>query len=425
MPGYRSLASNRDFTALWIGQTISELGSRVSTFVFPLLAFALTGSAFTAALTEAAYLVGLAATLLPAGALADRVHRRRVMRTSSAAGVLLYTSLVVAGMLHALTLPHLLVVAALTGAAAGLFSPAEMSALRAVVDERDLPTALSQNQARQHVASLVGGPLGGVLYSITRWLPFAVDAVTYAVSWFALGRIRTDLSAAPRTGPSRRIRTDIADGLRFIWSRPFFRVMACWGASANLVVNALFFTAILRLVQNGVAPWRIGIVEAVAGGCGIIGAVLAPWIIERVATGRLTVIIAWSFVPLLVPMVLWESPAVVATALGLGLLLNPSGNAGIQAYRIAVTPRDLIGRVQSASQFISIAVLPLAPILGGALLAGLGGPSAIAVLGALTAGVALIPTLSRTVRSVPRAAVWRTNITDPTPSDAVRPGAEA
>ena len=40
MTGYRQLARNHDFTALWVGQTVSELGSRVSMFVFPLIAYA-------------------------------------------------------------------------------------------------------------------------------------------------------------------------------------------------------------------------------------------------------------------------------------------------------------------------------------------------------------------------------------------------
>jgi MFS family permease len=407
MPGYRSLAGNRDFTALWIGQTISELGSQVSMFVFPLIAWAMTGSALIAALAEALHLLGLAATLLPAGVLADRVHRRRLMRASSGTGILLYSSLAVAGSQGVLTLPHLLVVALLTGAAAGLFAPAEISALRSVVSEEDLPTALSQNQARRHIATLVGGPLGGALYGLIRWLPFAADAISFALSWMLLGRIRTDLSAPERTGPRRRPRQDIADGLRFIWNNPLFRVLTCWSALTNLVVNALFVVAVLRLIQGGFAPWQIGLVETAAGTCGILGAIVAPWLIERFSTGRLTVVIAWSFLPLLLPLVLWNNPAVVAAALSFGLFLNPAGNAGIQAYRIAVTPGDLIGRVQSTTQFVAMSAMPLAPVIGGALLAGLGGPAAMVILGLLTAGVALIPTLSRTVRSVPRRAVWR------------------
>ena len=98
-----------------------------------------------------------------------------------------------------MTLPHLLLVAFASGAAAGVFAPTEMSAVRTVVPRDQLPTALSQNQARQHVAGLVGGPLGGALYAVAQWLPFAFDAVTYAVSWVLLGRLRTDLSPTPRS----------------------------------------------------------------------------------------------------------------------------------------------------------------------------------------------------------------------------------
>ena len=54
MTSFRSLAHNHDFTVLWVGQTISELGSRMSMFVFPLLAFQLTGSALAAAVAESA-----------------------------------------------------------------------------------------------------------------------------------------------------------------------------------------------------------------------------------------------------------------------------------------------------------------------------------------------------------------------------------
>jgi len=108
-----------------------------------------------------------------------------------------------------------------------------------------------------------------------------------------------------------------------------------------------------------------------------------------------------------VPLARWNHPAVVAAALGLGLLLNPAGNAGIGSYRVATTPDALQGRVQSTMQFVSMSTMPLSPVLAGVLLHGLGGTGAIAVLGGLTALVALIPTLSRSVRSVPRPDGWR------------------
>ncbi len=81
-----------------------------------------------------------------------------------------------------------------------------------------------------------------------------------------LGRIRADLRPprrhAGRAAPPAR---DIAEGLRFVWSRPFFRVLMVWSPLVNLVVNALFFVAILRLVEAGFPPVQIGLVETAAG----------------------------------------------------------------------------------------------------------------------------------------------------------------
>lgn len=419
MTSYRRLARNHDFTALWVGQTLSELGSRVSMFVFPLLAFALTGSTVMAAAAEALHLLGLVAMLLPAGVLADRVHRLRLMRAASGVGVLLYSSLVVAGLAGVLTVAHLLAVALLTGACAGLFAPAEMSAVRTVVPDEDMPTALSQQQARQHVAGLVGGPLGAAMYAVTRWAPFLFDAVTYAVSWVLLGRIRADLSAPYRDGPPKRPVQELGEGVRFLLSQPLLRVLLCWAPLANLAVNAVFFVAVLRLIESGVDPLSLGLVETAAGTCGILGAVVAPWLIDRFATGWLTVVVAWSFVPLMVPLIFWEHPAVVALALSVGIFLNPAGNAGIGAYRVAVTPRELLGRSQATMNFVSMSVMPLAPVLAGVLLSTLGGGGAVAALVVACALVALIPTLSSSVRTVPRPVVWQAELAARTPAPSV------
>ncbi len=405
-PPFRS----HDFTLLWVGQTVSELGSRMSMFVFPLLAWQLTHSTMAATVVEAAHLLGAAGALLPAGVLADRLDRRLIMRFTSGTGALLYGSLVAAGALGHLTMPHLVCVALLTGVGTGLFGPAEASAVRSVVPDEHLATALSQVQARQHVAGLLGAPVGGALYAVARWVPFAADAVSFAVSWVLLGRVRTNLSAGPAAGSRPRAAQEIREGVGFIMSRPFFRTLMTWSALVNLTVNALVFVALIRLIRAGFHPAEIGLVETAAGVAGILGALAAPRIIGRFATGRLTILIAWSLVPLVVPMVLWNHPAAVAASLAAGLFLNPAGNAGIGAYRMAVTPDRLQGRVASASQFLAMSAMPLAPVVGGALLAWLGGPAAIAALGLLTGAAALVLTLSRAVRSLPRPVVWRAEL---------------
>jgi MFS family permease len=400
----QSLRKHHDFTLLWIGQTASELGTRVSMFALPLVTFAVTGSAWAAALVQAAELAGLASMLLPAGVLADRVDRRRLLRSASALGALAYaaiTSIVVLG--HAGPVP-LAAAALCSGIAAGLFGPAELSAVRTVVPQPDLPAALSLNQGRQFVASLVGGPLGGLLYGVARSLPFAVDSASYLFSWILLGRLRADLSP-PTTSRGSAI-ADLREGVAYVGRHPLLRLLAGWAFLTNLSMNALFLIAVLRLITDGVNPVQIGLVETVAGACGVLGALLAPRLIARVPTGRLTIGTAWSVVPLVVPMALWGHPIVVATALGAVVLLNPAGNAGMQSYRAAVTPAELTGRVQAVVTFTSVLSLPLAPLLAGSLLEALDGRDAVLLAGALCALVALVPTLSPSVWRIPRPVDW-------------------
>jgi MFS family permease len=404
MTAYRDLARNRDYAALWTGEAISQLGSSVSMFAYPLVGYALTGSAVLAGLPMAAFLLGMVSALLPAGVIVDRTDRKKLMLAASGSGVLVYGSVGVAAGLGVLTIGHLIAAALLTGVAAGVFGPAETSAVRSVVAQDQLPTALSQNQARRHIAELVGGPLGAAMFSASKALPFVFDAVTFLISFVSLSRIRTDLSPLPR--PRRRVRADLAEGLRYVWGRPYFRTMMAFGALSNLAVNAVFFVAILRLVQEGVHPAAIGVIDMLAGVGGILGALAAPYVIDRLPTGRLTLAVAWSWVPLLVPLVFWSSPVLVGAMLMTGILLNPAGNAGTQSYRVAITPPELQGRVGSSMQFVGMSMMPAAPVLGGFLLQTYGGPAATIGLLVLVTVTALIPTLSVTVRGIPRPAEW-------------------
>jgi len=413
MTGYRELARNRDFTILWVGETISELGSTMSLFVFPLLGYHLTGSTAVAALLEGAGLLGMVAMMLPAGLLADRFDRRALMIAASATGAVLYGSLVLAGVLGALTVPHLAVVALLTGVAQGVFQPAQLAAIRTVVTTDELATAFSQNQARQHVASLLGGPLGGLLYAVRAWAPFAVDAISYAISCLTLSRIRTDLRPHPREGAPTRPVEQVKEGYRFIRHQPFFRTLMVWASLNNLVVNACFFVVMMRLVREGVQPARIGLVSTAAGIGGILGALAAPYVIDRLRTGVLTVVVGWMCVLPLVPLMWWSTTWAACASVFAILLMNPAGNAGIGAYRAAMTPDALQGRVGSALSFVTMGSLPLAPVLGGFLLGAFGGQAAIAAMVGASVLTALIPTFSRSMNSVPRPSEW--SATQPVP----------
>jgi len=409
---FRSLARNRDFTVLWIGTTISELGSGVSLIAFPFLTWATTHSTLATSVVGAAVAVGRLVTVLPAGHWADIYDRKLLMRLSAGSGTIALGSLSVAGLLGHVTLAHLIVAAVVVGGAEGLFSPAESSAVRTVVPAEELATAFSQNQARQHIAELVGGPLGGALYGFGRLVPFVADAVSYAVNFVMLGFLKTDLGHPQREddAPPQGMVAGVVEGWRFVFTDPIFRVLGIASPLMNLVINAIFFAAELRLIQDGFPAWQVGLAMAIVGVFGIVGSLAAPWIIDRLPTGWLMLLSVWSFVPLLVPMALWNSPWVLAAAASAGIFLNPAGNAGISAYRQATTSPEILGRVGSTMMFTSMSLHWGAPLLGGAALALLGGTQGMLLLALAMALVALVPTFSKAVRAVPRPQVWRAEL---------------
>ena len=422
MTGYRDLARNRDFTVLWAGETINELGSAVSLFAYPLLAYALTHSAYLTSIVEALFLLGMAGATLPGGVLADRVDRRLIMRTASGLAALMYAALAALTLTNHLVVGELAVGALLTGIAAGVYGPAQTSAIRSVVSNEELSTALAQDQARQHVGSLLGGPLGGALFAVSRGLPFLADAVSYLISTVTVSRIRTSLAAPARTRTTR-IRRDLAEGFAFAWRWRFFRVLISWSSLTNLVGNAIFFVALLRMIQTHQPPAAIGAVSTAAGIGGLVGAAIAPRLIEALPTGVLTLAVAWMCVLPVVPLIFWSSPWAVGSSLFFLLLINPSGNAGISAYRMAMTPNHLQARASAASRFVSMSLMPLSPVVGAALLHHFGG--SVAVLGLVIASALLAVYLSacRSIRSVPRPAVWRAQLAEEvTP---VNPGSAA
>jgi hypothetical protein len=90
------------------------------------------------------------------------------------------------------TLPfaQIVVAAFIEGTGYVFFRLSESAALPQIVPKPQLPTAVARNQARDQGADLAGQPLGGALFGITRLLPFAADAVSYAISFASLLFVR-------------------------------------------------------------------------------------------------------------------------------------------------------------------------------------------------------------------------------------------
>jgi len=172
------LARNHDFMLLWSGEALSQLGSQASTVAFPLLVLTLTGSAAKAGIVGLAKWLPLAVMALPAGVLADRLDRKRLMIACDAGRALLLASIPIALAVGQPPFAQVAGVAFLDGCLFTVTYVAERGALRHVVPAEQLPAAVAQNEARAFAANILGPPLGGLLFAAARGLPFLADAVS-------------------------------------------------------------------------------------------------------------------------------------------------------------------------------------------------------------------------------------------------------
>jgi MFS family permease len=270
------LHRNRDFVLLWSGQAISTLGSNISWTAFPLLVLALTDS------PAAAGVVGFAAGLpraliqLPAGAMVDRLDRRRVMIVADLVRAAALIGLVVGVWRDWASVPLLATVACVEGVCNVFFNLAHTGAIRNVVPNEQMVTALSQSEARVRAAELAGLPLGGWLFGLGQLLPFLVDAASYLVSLVSLALIRRPFNQE-RTGERRALRDEIAEGITWLWHQRFLRATLLLVAGSNVALRGLILAVIVISRDAGATSQQIGLLLGGFGVGGLLGAAAAPW----------------------------------------------------------------------------------------------------------------------------------------------------
>jgi MFS family permease len=397
------LRKNRDFILLQVGQTLSTIGSQSTAIAYPLLVLALTHSPARAGVVGFAGVVPWAIFGFGAGVLADRAPRRRVMVTSDVARIAAVASVIVAIAVHHLTFVHVALVAFVEGAMFVFFNVAEFGALRSVVSTVQLPRAVAAEQARYSTVQLVGPPLGGALFGLGRALPFVANATSVLFSLGSILSIRTPFQEARERVEGEPLRSQLAEGLRWLWSRPFLRTCALLFAATNLIYEGLTLVLVVVARKQGLSSGEIGGLIAVFGACSLIGSSLAPTLQRRLSMRAIIIGSVW--VPLSISIfVLFPNVYVLLAVIVPMMLFLPTTNATVIGYRVAVVPDRLTGRVNSAARTIALCGAPLGPLSAGLLLSATSPRLTIAAYALFLLVPALIGTWSPSIRNAPSLA---------------------
>ena len=373
-----------DFRRLWIGETTSALGSSITSVALPLVALTTLGAGVVAVgLLQAAAWLPYLVIGLPAGAWVDRMPRRPVMIACDVASVVLFASVPVATWLGILTMPQLLGVALLAGVAKVFFSTAYRAYLPTLVDADELVAANARLQGGESAAQVAGPGVGGLLaqaFGAANGL--LADAVSFVVSLLCLRGIRA--REAPRAAVRRPLRSEIAEGMRFVARDRLLRVLVVFGGAANLALTAYGAITVAFLVREvGLSPGTAGLLLAVGSIGGVLGALFAPHLVDRIGSARALLLCKIGATPfgLLVPLTA-TGPRLACFAAGsLGLVAGVvAGNVISSGFLQAYCPPALMGRITTSMQVVNYGAIPIGAVLGGILAAHVGFRPALWVL---------------------------------------------
>jgi MFS family permease len=369
----------------------ANLADGVVKVALPLLAVRLTDSpALVAGVALAAGLPWLLTTL-HAGALADRLDRRRTMLLANVgrAVVLAAFAASVAADLDRIWL--LYAVAFGLGVAETLHDTAAQSFLPQLVGRDHLARANGRLYGVEITANqFVGPPLGAFVLAASAVVAVVAPATLFAVAAVTLARIPGRFRPE-RSGPRTSLGADVREGLRVLWSHRLLRTFALMVGAMNLASTATM--ALLVLYARG----PMGLTEGQYGillTTSALGSLAASVVAERIeaAIGRawtLRLAILTGVLAGLVPALTADRWLVGASmfVFGLGVVL---WNVVVVSFRQRVTPDHLLGRVNAGFRLLAWGTMPLGAAVAAILGELLGIRAVFATAAAITATLLLV-----------------------------------
>jgi MFS family permease len=316
--GLRAL-NHRDFRLFWTGQLVSLVGTWMQSVGQSWLVLELTNSPFKLGLIGTLQFGPMLCFSFVAGAIADRVPKRRLVLATQTALMLQAFSLSALAWTGHVQYWHVAVLAGLYGFAATLDMPTRQSFIVEMVGKDDLMNAIALNSAMFNGARMVGPAAAGLLVARYGVAPaFLLNGVSFLAVIVALLGIRAE--GLPQAQASSSVRQDIVAGVRYAVGTPL----------VLLILGLLFFVSLFVINHNVLVPLLArDVLHEGAQGFGFLMAALGMGTVA----GALALAVLGSGRPRLIVVV---AAAIVASATTLSL-------AAIRHFWPATIALGLIG----------------------------------------------------------------------------------
>jgi MFS family permease len=380
----KTLGAN--YWKLLVASTISNAGDGVSLIAYPWLASAITRNPLHIAGIGVASRIPWLVFSLPAGALTDRLDRRKTIIAMDVVRFALTLFVAVVIYQTRSSLPTAEEIAAgitgvdaeigyllllyisslLLGFAEVLRDNSAQTILPSIVEKDQLEKANGRLFGAEVVTNqFVGPPLGGLLLAIGMAVPFFFDAATFAVT-AGLVFLITGSFAAEQSGERRAIRFEISEGFRWLWRHRLLRSLAIILGFQNFLFMLSFATLVLFAQEIlGLNERGFGVL-LVGGAVGsVLGSMAATHITRRIGSG--TALLAALSTPTIALAIIGASStfAIVFIASGILGFVSVVWNVITVSLRQTIIPDNLLGRVNSVYRFFGWGMIPLGGLIGG------------------------------------------------------------
>ncbi|GAB3432376.1 MFS transporter [Flindersiella endophytica] len=390
-----SVRGDSDFSRLWFARAVSDLGSAVGLVALPLVAVVtLKASTFQVSLLTALSAATAAALALPLGAFFEHRRKRPVLIGTDVIRALSLASVPAAAVFGSLTYPHLAIAGMVNAGLTILFGSASQVHLKALVPHLALAEANGKLESTFWLGYSAGPAIGGALAG---WLGPArtllVDAVSFLVSAFAVGRIKQPEPPPPATDHSVRRVERLLAGCRFLaHHKALRRCLLSYSLFGAMVMMISPLETLLLMRRLEATSWQYGLVVGLPCLAGVAGARAAAPLIRRIGVLPTLWWAAQLRGPWMILMPLaslpgiprWAALVMVGLALGGMLAFTAPSNAALMTYRQTAIPDEVMTRAMSAWSLCTRIAQPI-----GALGAGILG-TALGVVGGLWVSVAVL-----------------------------------
>jgi predicted MFS family arabinose efflux permease len=370
--------ANRDYSLFLVGAFVSSLGGWMQNVALGWTILQLGNSSFVLGLLGFVQTAPVLLLGIPAGSLADRANRRKVLLATQAAATVLTVVLALLQTLERNTVASILVIAAASGVINALNGPSWQAFIKELVGKEQLRRAVAINSVRFNLTRIAGPAIGGwLLVTAGAAACFWVNAVSFVAVIAALFFIRA--RAAPVVGTGNRGLSAVLAVAR----NP--RIRSVLLPAIGLTVLALPYGSFLPQMARDVfdaGPGGLSLLLTATGVGALGGAFVSglPWVARRplralaaleVVTG--VALVAFALSPNLVT-------GMVAIAVFGGSLIGYLATAGA-SVQLAAEP-GTEGRALGLWMIVNSGLVPIGSLAIGAAAELLHLPYALALAGA-------------------------------------------